>query len=1360
MGQKVYSYEFAWDSWKNTGQRGPFVNEVFGVFPGETTLGEPGASSGWESSAHETFYNSDFANLLKKLLVGELTCEGSGETHFYHNIKAWGYQNNTMGYKSEDSKGGACSNLVHHVTYAGWGWDGPEHEKTSLEFPAVIASHEYEEEAGEEMPAHGVVPTVNTLEASDITGTNAWLSGQVNPENLETHCHFEYGTSEVYGASTSEVYVGNSNNLVAEAQQITGLQPNTTYHYRLVASNSAGTTYGADQTFTTPRPPTATTEPATGVTYDEAILHGTVNPQGFETTYQFEICSTEQFGCRTAFPSLAAPAGSGEESVAVSTAATSLNFNTRYYYRTIAANGGGTAYGEARSFTTPYPPPEVRSKPAAYVGPTIATLYGEVRNYGGASRTTYFEYGPSISYGSRTPEVKEGSFGDFWEEVEVALTSLAPNTTYHYRTVSYTNGGTTYSKDATFTTLPSPSAVTESPSGISLHEATIGATINPGGHSTTYQVEYWPTGKSGEAKSVPASAEAVGSGTANVKVSQKLTGLTGRTSYTYRVRATNSLATTYGTTATLVTVPAFASEPTANPEGSKEASFSHVACASPTTCIAAGESQNPKNAFLELWNGATWTAQSLPALPETHGIVLGAVSCDSTKDCWAVGSYEKTGGGGLMSEHWNGSTWAVESIPVPSGSGFASLRALSCRSAIECTAVGQYEPNGKVSTLIEQLGSGGWWTPKSPNQTGAEGSTLLGVSCPSAYTCTAVGEYTYFESESSEIHSKILVEHWAGLGNEWTIQSAPNPEGNNRDLESVSCTSASLCMAVGNYGIQNTGKAPSTHHTLAEQWNGTEWTVLATPQPPSSSSSGLSSVSCTTPSACTATGGLLAETWNGTEWVVSFYTPPTAENIEELNAVSCATTSCTVVGGHDVTGGRNLLASALSVPVAETTGPTAVTNTSATLNGTLNPYGYETTYQFEYGPTQAYGTKSPATEAHVGAGWRNESLTATVTGLKLQEQTYHYRLVATSIVGVTYGQDQTIAPRSWSIVATPNPTGGTANTLRGVSCPTSTWCDGVGSYKNSTETEVSLGEHWNGTEWALLTMPNPTGGKEISLRGISCSSSTACTAVGSYASSAGVKAALAERWNGTEWTLQYPPTPSGGSAAYLRGVSCTTSTACTAVGYYYNSKSEYATLAEYWNGTTWVVQSSPNAAGAYNVLESVSCTSSTACTAVGGLLKATITERWNGTEWTIQKTNKLAEPDGGLMGVSCASSTACVAVGWNSSYFYNSGTPIAEGWNGTEWTSQTTASKGFLGSVSCTSSTVCTAVGGTSFSTGALAEGWTGTEWVFQQAATPTGAKEAELDGVSCTSVTSCTAVGRYTNSSGAQVTLAEALTP
>jgi hypothetical protein len=404
-------------------------------------------------------------------------------------------------------------------------------------------------------------------------------------------------------------------------------------------------------------------------------------------------------------------------------------------------------------------------------------------------------------------------------------------------------------------------------------------------------------------------------------------------------------------------------------------------------------------------------------------------------------------------------------------------------------------------------------------------------------------------------------------------------------------------------------------------------------------------------------------------------------------------------------------------------------------------------------------TKIPVPEGKLGSVWHNYEETQAITGLKLNETTYHYRIVATNNYGTSLGADHTIAPRTWATLPTPIPSGGTANTLAGVSCPELSRCFAAGTTKNSSGVKVTLAETFKATGegWSLQTTPNPTGATESSLRGVSCTTTSSCTAVGFYVPSGGYATPLAEHWNGTEWKVETPPKPSGATTTQLEGVSCTSATSCIAVGYYQGSAGDF-TLAESWNGSSWTIQTSPNKSSNYNVLNAVSCTSSSACTAVGSILTGLIAERWNGSTWSLEAPPMPSgSKDGTLIGVSCVGATFCTATGDSATGLFEPQYQLAEGWNGTTWSLQTVTGNGDLNGVSCTVTSACNAVGAI-LALGTVADAWQGTEWTTSVTANPP--TSAVLKGTSCYSSAECVAVGNYTNSSGVEVTLGESFGP
>lgn len=202
----------------------------------------------------------------------------------------------------------------------------------------------------------GTAPVDATNAATAVTSTGATLNGSVNPEGSATTYQFDYGTTTGYGSSVPAApgSAGSGTSSVSESAPVTGLAPNTLYHYRVEATNATGTTLGSDQTFTTSvatvTAPAATTNAATGVAQTAATLNGSVNPEGAATTYQFQYGPTTSYG--STIPATAASAGSGTTAVNESASLTGLTASTTYHYRIVATNSGGTTNGSDQSFTT------------------------------------------------------------------------------------------------------------------------------------------------------------------------------------------------------------------------------------------------------------------------------------------------------------------------------------------------------------------------------------------------------------------------------------------------------------------------------------------------------------------------------------------------------------------------------------------------------------------------------------------------------------------------------------------------------------------------------------------------------------------------------------------------------------------------------------------------------------------------------------------------------------------------------------------------------------------------------------------------------------------------------------------------
>lgn len=244
------------------------------------------------------------------------------------------------------------------------------------------------------------------------------------------------------------------------------------------------------------------------------------------------------------------------------------------------------------------------------------------------------------------------------------------------------------------------------------------------------------------------------------------------------------------------------------------------------------------------------------------------------------------------------------------------------------------------------------------------------------------------------------------------------------------------------------------------------------------------------------------------------------------------------------------------------------------------------------------------------------------------------------------------------------------------------------------------------------------------------------------------------------WRTEQLATPPGATEVALLGVSCPATTACTGVGLYADGR-EHQPIAEFWNGSSWMVEAVPTPPGPYNSFSSVSCVSATACMAVGASNSGVpLSATWDGTSWTLQTVPTPADSQATyLSSVSCVSSAMCVAVG---SFTDELGATkaLAELWNGSSWSLQGAVAPIPAGStnndadselegIDCVNATECVAVGRfenqPEDSWPSLAESWSGSGWTVEP--TPHLGPDVytwELSSVSCSAAAACTAVGSY----------------
>jgi hypothetical protein len=540
-----------------------------------------------------------------------------------------------------------------------------------------------------------------------------------------------------------------------------------------------------------------------------------------------------------------------------------------------------------------------------------------------------------------------------------------------------------------------------------------------------------------------------------------------------------------------------------------------ISCLSAAYCEAVGSdtdpSGSPAQTLIEVWDGTSWTIQPSPNPAGASYSSLGSISCSSAAACMALGFADV----GMFAEGWDGTAWTI--IPTPNPSANANFDSLSCAAATQCEAVGSYFTDTSSFAFAESWDGSSWHLQSTPTPSGAAVVRLVGVSCPTATWCAAVGTYStgtlYLNLAETYVHGK-----WR-LGPDFGV-IGELPSG----FLQVSCTGSTACVAVGGTQIffGALGSGPSM---LAATWDGATWTLFEPADPRGAIGGILYGVSCPSASNCKAVGSAsnlaIAESWDGKRWRADPLPAPTDSSFAQLQAVSCAATgTCTAVGQFfDGTENRPLI-------------------------DVLN------------------GNKWTLQAAAFPAGAAN----AMLSGVSC---TAASACVAVGNYGLNDGTTAALAERwdgiSWIEAAVPAPAGATWAALSSVACESSTACIAVGNYSpDGGITTLTLAESWDGSAWTILASNNPAGASYASLETVSCTAAVTCMAVGQ--SSDGNNASpLAEIWDGTAWSLDSPPNPPGATGSTLHGVSCTSATVCMAVGLYPGASLQEKTLTELWS---------------------------------------------------------------------------------------------------------------------------------------------------------------------------------------------------
>ena len=390
--------------------------------------------------------------------------------------------------------------------------------------------------------------------ASTVQGSReATVEGTIDPEGVASTYHFEYGNGSTYDTRSVEVAAGEGSGPITVSATLKGLEPNKTYHYRIVGSNASGSIDGADQTFTTAQAPASVESPefASAIGARSARVHGAVNPNnthliGFgEAHYHFEYGTTTAYGSTavgsdegSVCSAFGFPTFCSGEYISVAAPVTGLLPDTTYHFRVVADNGfEGPQAGTDQTFITA----PAAGGGAGSVTSTRATLTGTINPHGVRS-SYHFNYGQTASYGTSTADVDAGS-GEGDQRVSLPVSGLSPDTTYHVQVVAVDeNGVTRYGADGLFRTAPAPSAVAVAPSAVSVTSATLAGELNTLGLPGSYHFEI--SSPDGTYRGSTAERPAAGNA-GSERVSVPIEGLASGETFSVRLVVSSNDSTTF-----------------------------------------------------------------------------------------------------------------------------------------------------------------------------------------------------------------------------------------------------------------------------------------------------------------------------------------------------------------------------------------------------------------------------------------------------------------------------------------------------------------------------------------------------------------------------------------------------------------------------------------------------------------------------------------------------------------------------------------------------------------------------------------------------------------------------------------------
>ena len=351
-------------------------------------------------------------------------------------------------------------------------------------------------------------------------------------------------------------------------------------------------------------------------------------------------------------------------------------------------------------------------------------------------------------------------------------------------------------------------------------------------------------------------------------------------------------------------------------------------------------------------------------------------------------------------------------------------------------------------------------------------------------------------------------------------------------------------------------------------------------------------------------------------------------------------------------------------------------------------------------------------------------------------------------LALSYGQ--------WNVIPSPNVS--SDNTLTSVTAisPSDAWVVG-NAYQMGQQSLASFTEHWDGTQWSIIPNPNP-GPVENHLNGVAAVATSDVWAVGKYLTDNGqlLGNTLVEHWDGTQWSVI--SSPNNGTNSELNGVAVVASNDVWAVG----DDSSTTVLIEHWDGTQWSIVPSPNPGGVGSVLNAVTVVAANDIWAVGVLYPChgtyctePLIEHWNGSKWKVINSRDTHNSLTLLHAVAGSSSDSVWAAGNRTNPSKSVYKKFIEHWDGSKWRDAPSPnpgnySTGFSGLAAVSANNVW-AVGGYENKgqpkLHTLIEHWDGTSWQVVPSPNP-GSGGGVFTAVAASSANAVWAVGDYADGS------------